>query len=116
MRRIQHASEKLQAIIAWEYHVVATVQLKRELIVQKCLHEFTMLHSFITTVCEDDKVIAVTQVFCDTKRVLHVPIEFIQVDVREYLTRYIPNGDASRTFDSSLSLSLSAPPTATFVV
>src|SRR3989344_2547328 len=74
---------------------------------QKCFHEFTILHSCIAAVCEDHKIIAVTQVFLDAERVFHVPVEFVQVDVRKYLARHIADGDTARRFKSTLSLSLS---------
>jgi hypothetical protein len=72
---------------------------------QKCFHEFTILHSCIAAVCEDHKIIAVTQVFLDAERVFHVPVEFVQVDVRKYLARHIADSDAAPRFDKdSLSL------------
>lgn len=112
--RIQHASEEFQAVIAWADHVVAAVQIKGELTVKKCFHEFPTLYRCGSIVSEDDKVIAVTQVFLDAERVFHVPVEFVQVDVRKYLARHIADGDAARRFKSTLSLS--ALPTPTFVV
>lgn len=81
MRRIQQTSEELCAFAAWMNHVITAMQIKKELTVKKCFHEFPTLYRCTPTVGEDDKVIAVTQVIPDAKRVLHVPVEFVQVDV-----------------------------------
>ncbi len=79
--RIDHASEKLDAVSAWEDHIVAAVQIEGELAVEKCLHVRPTLYCHLPTADEDRKVIAVAQIVLDAENVLHVPIEFVQVDV-----------------------------------
>jgi len=81
MRRVQHASEELQTIVAWENHIIAAMQIEEKLTVKECFHEFPIFSRCAPTVCENCKVIAVTQVMLDAKRVLHIPIKFVQVDV-----------------------------------
>ena len=55
---------------------------------------------------EDHKIVTVAQVFLDPERVLHVPIELVEVDIGEDLARHVSDGNASRRFKSTLSLSL----------
>lgn len=72
------------------------------------------MHHLISVVGEDDEVIAVAQIFLGVERVFHIPVEFVEIDVREYLARHIADGDTARKFNSTLSLS--ALPRLTFVV
>lgn len=106
MCRIQHASEELHAFAARKDHVIVTMQRKGKLTVKKYFHELAILLCLNLSISKDHEVIAVTEIFLDTKRVLHVSIEFVQIDVREYLARHISNGDTARKFNSTLSLSL----------
>lgn len=56
---------------------------------------------------KDDKIIAIPEISRHAQRVLHKPIEFMQVDVRENLARDVADGD-SPPRQSTLSLSLSS--------
>jgi hypothetical protein len=92
---IQHTTEELEAFAAFMNHVIAAVQVEEELMLEKFFHQFTALCRFASRIGEDDKVIAVAQVFFDTQIVFYVPIECVHVNVRKYLTRHIADSDSA---------------------
>lgn len=92
------------------------MQSKRQTLIQKPLHFFSMLHCSTAIICKNYEVVAVSQIFFHAQRILNVPVEFVEVNVRKNLARHITYRDAAWTFNSSLSLSLSLLQTFKFVV
>ena len=105
--RIDHATKKLDALTTGEDDVVSSMECKRKFLAKKGFHEFTILFCLLPIIGEDDKVIAVAQIQLHAQCVFHVPVEFVEIDIRKYLARDIADGNAPRRFDSTLSLSLS---------
>jgi len=71
---------------------------------KKFLHVLTASHCFIPATNENHKIITIAKILFDVQCMLHVPVKFIEIDVRKYLARDIADSDASQTFDGTLSL------------
>ncbi len=105
MRGEDPATKICQSIFAREDNVIACMKRQEQFFPQKIGDRCSMAFHLLLGAAEEDKIIAVPQVTFHPQSVFDEPIQFVQVNIGEYLAGNVPDGNSA---PATLSLSLSS--------
>lgn len=96
-------AEEMQTPFTRQQDIIARMQRQREVVQKECRCGLAGGFQIYPAVCEEDKVVAIAQIAANFQRVLHEPVEFMQVNIRKNLARDIANGYSTSRADWNLS-------------